>query len=55
MKSSAVWGEILRFPSKSVGKSPDCADFTKSMDLLDYLSIFNFLNFNSDHKFKLSI
>ena len=35
MKSSCFGGEILRFPCKSLDKSSDCADFTKSMDLLD--------------------
>ena len=29
------WGAILRFPSKSLDKSSDCADFIKSMDLSD--------------------
>ena len=48
MKSFMVWGEILRFPSKSLGKSSDCADFTKSMDLSDLsenISIFPNFNF----------
>ena len=35
MKSSRFWGKILRFPYKSLDKSSDCVDFTKSMDLLD--------------------
>ena len=42
MKSSHFWGEILRFPSKSLDKSSDCADFTKSMDLSDYLRTLKF-------------
>ena len=31
-----VWGEILEFPYKSLDKSSDCVDFTKSRDLLDW-------------------
>ena len=42
MKSSCFWGEILRFPFKSLDKSSDCVDFTKSMDLSDHLKTFNF-------------
>ena len=43
MKSSHFWGEILGFLCKSLDKSSDCMDFTKSMDLswVD-LSIFKF-------------
>ena len=36
----------ILFPSKSLDKSSDCADFTKSMDLSDYLRTFNFTFLN---------
>ena len=55
-----VCGEILRFLSKSLGKSSDCVDFTKSMDLSDLsecLQFFNsqfwfIINLNYQSKFK---
>ena len=48
MKSSVVCSEILGFPSKSLDKSSDCVDFTKSMDLSDlseYIEISPNFNF----------
>ena len=38
-----VWGEILRFLGKSLGKSSDCADFINPWTYQIYLSNHNFL------------
>ena len=67
MKSLHFWGEILRFPSKSLDKSSDCADFIKSIDLSDWsenikfsLIIFlthpiNSVNYNYNYNSKSSV
>ena len=40
-----IWGAILRFPCKSLGKSSDCMDFINPWIYQIYLRIFNFSNF----------